>query len=104
MKNVLNARERIDLLNDAFIKFLHVLNHLDCAVFLLTKEAGYSPALDFPAAFEDTNRLLAFHFFFICRNVMNGNVVWSIDMIRDGSWFEFNMELPFGVTTNTAGK
>jgi hypothetical protein len=60
--------------------------------------------LGFPAAFKDANGFLTFHFTLVCGNIMDRDVVGLFDMIRDVAGFEFNMELLFGVTTDTARK
>jgi hypothetical protein len=40
LKNVLNARERINLLHNTFVELPHILDHSDCAIFLWTDNAG----------------------------------------------------------------
>jgi hypothetical protein len=60
--------------------------------------------LDFPPAFEDANGFLAFHFALVDGNVVDGDMIGTFHMIKDGSWFKFNVELAFGIATNTARK
>ncbi len=81
MEDVLNAEKWIYFADDALVEFSKILDCANCAVLFGTNKSGHTPFC-LPATLQDADRLLAFHLAFVSGNVMDQDMVRSLDVAR----------------------